>query len=140
MVVKKFGGRKISFGIGIHDSSSALLTYLLKGKESFILLSTGTWCINFNPFSNNSLFDQKQINAGATAYMKIDGSPVKSSRLFLGEEHRLKVEKLIEHFSMPKFYHRRLQLEDQVVEDVLQKIKKILSLEILGQQPCSSQG
>ena len=67
MVIKKFGGRKISFGIGIHDSSSALLTYLLKGKESFILLSTGTWCINFNPFSNNSLFDQKQINAGATA-------------------------------------------------------------------------
>ena len=124
MVVKKFGGRKISFGIGIHDSSSALLTYLLKGKESFILLSTGTWCINFNPFSNNSLFDQKQINAGATAYMKIDGSPVKSSRLFLGEEHRLKVEKLIEHFSMPKFYHRRLELEDQVVEDVLQKSKK----------------
>ena len=124
MVIKKFGGRKISFGIGIHDSSSALLTYLLKGKESFILLSTGTWCINFNPFSNNSLFDQKQINAGATAYMKIDGSPVKSSRIFLGEEHRLKVEKLIEHFSMPKFYHRSLQLEDQVVEDVLKKSKK----------------
>ena len=94
-VIKNFGGRKIAFGIGIHDSSSALLTYLLKGKESFILLSTGTWCINFNPFSGDSLFDEKQINAGATAYMKIDGSPVKSSRLFLGEEHRLKVEKLI---------------------------------------------
>ena len=124
MVVKKFGGRKISFGIGIHDSSSALLTYLLKGKESFILLSTGTWCINFNPFSNNSLFDQKQINAGATAYMKIDGSPVKSSRLFLGEEHRLKVQKLIEHFSKPKFYHHGLELEKQLMEEVLKKSKK----------------
>ena len=124
MVVKKFGGRKISFGIGIHDSSSALLTYLLKGKESFILLSTGTWCINFNPFSSDSLFNQKQINAGATAYMKIDGSPVKSSRLFLGEEHRLKVEKLIEHFSKPKFYHRELELEKQVTEEVLKKSKK----------------
>lgn len=123
-VIKNFGGRKISFGIGIHDSSSALLTYLLNGKESFILLSTGTWCINFNPFSSDSLFNQKQINAGATAYMKIDGSPVKSSRLFLGEEHRLKVEKLIEHFSKPKFYHRELELEKQVMEEVLKKSKK----------------
>ena len=124
MVVKKFGGRKISFGIGIHDSSSALLTYLLRGKESFILLSTGTWCINFNPFSSDSLFDQKQINAGATAYMKIDGSPVKSSRLFLGEEYRLKVQKLIKHFIKPKFYHHGLELEKQLMEDVLKKSKK----------------
>ena len=84
-------GRKITFGIGIHDSSSALLTYLLKGKESFLLLSTGTWCVNFNPFSSTSLFDENQIASGATAYMKIDGSPVKTSRLFLGEEHIMKV-------------------------------------------------
>ena len=123
-VIKSFGGRKISFGIGIHDSSSALLTYLLRGKESFILLSTGTWCINFNPFSSDSLFDQNQINAGATAYMKIDGSPVKSSRLFLGEEHRLKVQKLIEHFRKPKFYHHGLELEKQLMEEVLKKSKK----------------
>ena len=123
-VIKSFGGRKISFGIGIHDSSSALLTYLLRGKESFILLSTGTWCINFNPFSSDSLFDQNQINAGATAYMKIDGSPVKSSRLFLGEEHRLKVQKLIEHFSKPKFYHHGLELEKELMEEVLKKSKK----------------
>ena len=123
-VIKNIQGQNISFGIGIHDSSSALLTYLLKEKEPFILLSTGTWCINFNPFSKDSLFDEKQINAGATAYMKIDGSPVKSSRLFLGEEHRLKVEKLIEHFNKPKFYHRGLELEKQVIEKVLKKSKK----------------
>jgi len=123
-VIKNIQGRNISFGIGIHDSSSALLTYLLKEKEPFILLSTGTWCINFNPFSKDSLFDEKQINAGATAYMKIDGSPVKSSRLFLGEEHRLKVEKLIEYFNKPKFYHRGLELEKQVIEKVLKKSKK----------------
>ena len=109
IVVKNFNQREIIFGVGIHDSSSALLTYLLKGKESFILLSTGTWCINFNPFSDDSLFDKTQINNGATAYMKVDGSPVKSSRLFLGEEHRLKVKKLIKHFKKPKYYHRSLE-------------------------------
>lgn len=115
-ITKKIKGREITFGIGIHDSSSALLTYIMKGEESFILLSTGTWCINFNPFSNDSLFDEKQIDAGATAYMKIDGSPVKSSRLFLGEEHRLKVEKLIAHFDKPKFYHIGLECNEQVME------------------------
>ena len=122
-ITKKIKGREITFGIGIHDSSSALLTYLMKGKESFILLSTGTWCINFNPFSNDSLFDEKQIDAGATAYMKIDGSPVKSSRLFLGEEHRLKVEKLITHFDKSKFYHRGLEWSEQFMEGTHSKSK-----------------
>ena len=60
-LIKKIKGRNITFGIGIHDSSSALLTYLMKEKESFVLLSTGTWCINFNPFSKDFLFDKKQL-------------------------------------------------------------------------------
>ena len=120
-VIKNFEGRKITFGIGIHDSSSALLTYLLEGKESFMLLSTGTWCINFNPFSDGSLFDEKQIDEGATAYMKIDGSPVKTSRLFLGEEHRLKVQKLVAHFGAPEFYHRQLEFDKTIHEEQVQK-------------------
>ena len=39
-LIKNIKGRNITFGIGIHDSSSALLTYLMKEKESFVLLST----------------------------------------------------------------------------------------------------
>ena len=31
-VVKKYRGQRISFGIGVHDSSSALLSILLKEK------------------------------------------------------------------------------------------------------------
>ena len=121
MVTKDYGGRNISFGIGIHDSSSALLTYLLKGKESFILLSTGTWCINFNPFSKGLLFNEKQIESGVTAYMKIDGTPVITSRLFLGEEHRIQVQNLVNHFGVSKFYYRNLEF-DRVIFD--QKVKK----------------
>jgi len=123
IVIKEFGSRKITFGIGIHDSSSALLTYLLEGKDSFILLSTGTWCINFNPFTKDTIFNINQIESGATAYMKIDGSPVKSSRLFLGEEHRLKVEKLINHFKVPEFYHRKLKFDKKIFKMVLKKSK-----------------
>ncbi len=114
---KEISGRRITFGIGIHDSSSALLTYLLKGKESFLLLSTGTWCINFNPFSSTSLFDENQIASGATAYMKIDGSPVKTSRLFLGEEHRMKVKILTKYFRVPKFYHRSLVFNEGLYQE-----------------------
>lgn len=121
MVTKDYGGRNIFFGIGIHDSSSALLTYLLKGKESFILLSTGTWCINFNPFSKGLLFNEKQIESGVTAYMKIDGTPVITSRLFLGEEHRIQVQKLVNHFGVSKFYYRNLEF-DRVIFD--QKVKR----------------
>ena len=97
-VVKKYRGQRISFGIGIHDSSSALLSILLKEKETFLLLSTGTWCINFNPSSKDLLFNSNQIASGATTYMKIDGNPVKTSRLFMGEEHRIKLGELIQHF------------------------------------------
>ena len=68
-VVKKYGGQIISFGIGVHDSSSALLSILLKEKETFLLLSTGTWCINFNPSSKDLLFNSNQIASGATIYM-----------------------------------------------------------------------
>ena len=118
-ITKKIGGRRISFGIGIHDSSSALLTYLLKGKESFLLLSTGTWCINFNPFSNTSIFDENQVASGATAYMKIDGSPVKTSRLFLGGEHKMKVKKLAKFFQVPKFYHLSLGFNKELYEEYI---------------------
>ncbi|MEK9614228.1 MAG: carbohydrate kinase, partial [Flavobacteriaceae bacterium] len=122
-VIKTFGDQKIIFGIGIHDSSSALLTYLLKGKESFILLSTGTWCINFNPFSKESLFNEKQIADGATAYMKINGSAVNSSRLFMGEEHRLKFKQLVKHFKKSFNNYSDLSVNNDLIVSVSEESK-----------------
>ncbi len=103
-----YKGKKISFGIGIHDSSSALLKYLIKDKNKFILLSTGTWCINFNPFSNDQLFNKKDIQSGVTLYMKIDGGFVKTSRLYLGKEHEEKVKKLEDYYKSPKSLYKNL--------------------------------
>ena len=48
-------GKKIQVGIGIHDSSSSLAPYFSSSKGKFILLSTGTWCINMNPFNSETL-------------------------------------------------------------------------------------
>src|ERR1035438_3734879 len=44
------GALILQVGIGMHDSSAALIPYLLNFTEPFILLSTGTWNISLNPF------------------------------------------------------------------------------------------
>ncbi|HEY0108852.1 MAG TPA: FGGY family carbohydrate kinase, partial [Fibrella sp.] len=44
------GGKKVKVGVGLHDSSSALIPYLASFREPFVLISTGTWCISMNPF------------------------------------------------------------------------------------------
>src|SRR5262249_19662768 len=48
-------GHPVSVGIGVHDSSAALMPYLVSMKDPFILLSTGTWNIAFNPFNHEPL-------------------------------------------------------------------------------------
>jgi len=40
-------GNNYSVGIGLHDSSAALIPYLVNFHEPFILISTGTWCISW---------------------------------------------------------------------------------------------
>ncbi|MGZ5255284.1 MAG: FGGY family carbohydrate kinase, partial [Flavitalea sp.] len=42
-------------GIGLHDSSAALIPYQMSFREPFVLISTGTWCISMNPFNDSPL-------------------------------------------------------------------------------------
>jgi sugar (pentulose or hexulose) kinase len=46
---------KMPVGIGLHDSSAALIPYLSSFKEPFVLISTGTWNISLNPFNHAEL-------------------------------------------------------------------------------------
>lgn len=41
--------------------------------------------------------------------MRIDGKPVKATRLFLGNEYRLQVKKLDHHFGVSDDYHRSVK-------------------------------
>ena len=50
-------GQEYAVGVGLHDSSSALIPYLANFAEPFVLISTGTWCISLNPFNNAPLTD-----------------------------------------------------------------------------------
>ena len=91
------GGRTIEAGIGIHDSSASLAPYILAAPEDFVLVSTGTWCINMNP-SNNEPLTVEELEQDCLCFLGVHGKPVKSSRFFLGRIHDQNVERLEEHF------------------------------------------
>jgi len=94
----------IQVGLGLHDSSAALVPYLRQFNEPFILISTGTWCISMNPF-NDSVLTAEELANDVLAYMQLNGKQVKASRLFAGNEHEIVSKKLVKHFNADaKFY------------------------------------
>ncbi|MFM2361871.1 MAG: hypothetical protein RLZZ316_773 [Bacteroidota bacterium] len=88
----------IAIGIGLHDSSAALIPYLASFTEPFALLSTGTWCITLNPFNHTQLSDY-ELHNDCLCYLSYEGMPVKASRLFAGYEHEQQVKLLATHFN-----------------------------------------
>jgi len=94
---------KIPVGVGLHDSSAALIPYLSSFAEPFILLSTGTWCISLNPF-NHAQLTNNELNQDCLCYLSYEGKPVKASRLFAGYEHEQQVKRLSLHFNKPSDY------------------------------------
>lgn len=110
-------GKKLRVGIGIHDSSSALLPYVKSISKPFVLLSTGTWSIALNPFSGGDL-SEDDIKTDCIQYMRPDGSPVLASRLFLGNEYKLQVKILNAHYQAGPEEHRNIRFNPEVYRDV----------------------
>lgn len=119
-------GKKIIVGIGIHDSSSSLTPYFGSSKGKFILLSTGTWCINMNPFNDEKLTSE-QLNHDCLCYLSINRQPVKSSRLFLGHMHKTGVKKLTDHFRMPEDSYKKIEPDPEISEDLKRRFSKTRS-------------
>ncbi|MFC3198852.1 FGGY-family carbohydrate kinase [Parapedobacter deserti] len=92
-----FPGNGYGVGVGLHDSSAALIPYLISFHEPFVLLSTGTWCISLNPFNHTPL-TKAELDADCLCYMHYKGTSVKASRLFAGYEHEQQVKRIAEHF------------------------------------------
>jgi L-fuculokinase len=99
-------GQEMEVGTGLHDSSAALLPYLASSREPFLLLSTGTWSITFNPFSQDHLTPE-ELKADCLNFMRVDGSPVKASRLFFGKEFNIQTKRMAGYFgkSDPNYHH-----------------------------------
>jgi L-fuculokinase len=112
--------KKIKIGVGIHDSSSALLPYILSKKKPFLLLSTGTWSIALNPFNSESL-STEDIADNCLNYLRIDGKRVKASRFFMGNEYRLQVEVLCKYYKKEYGYHREVQFDQDLYLRLMEK-------------------
>lgn len=88
-----------AFGVGIHDSSAALIPYIKGTEEPFVLLSTGTWNITLNPFAEGSLTPEL-LECDCLNFLRADGKPVRASRLFLGHHANASLDLLKKHFGV----------------------------------------
>ncbi|MBT1700421.1 carbohydrate kinase [Fulvivirgaceae bacterium PWU4] len=96
-VTTNVGNKNCPVGVGLHDSSAALIPYLVNFHEPFVLISTGTWCISLNPF-NPSPLTAEELASDCLCYLQYKGTPVKASRLFAGYIHDHQVERIAAHF------------------------------------------
>lgn len=120
----------IPCGIGVHDSSGALLPYLKQEKEPFALLSTGTWAISINPFNKTPL-SASELTKDCLQFLSISGQPIKISRLFIGEEHKYQVEEMYAHWNLPLGTYKKLRFEESWYQKVSQNPKKRIGFHYL---------
>jgi sugar (pentulose or hexulose) kinase len=109
-----FPGNKYAVGVGLHDSSAALIPYLVNFHEPFILISTGTWCISLNPFNQTPLTNEELEN-DCLCYMTYEGNPVKASRLFAGYEHEQQVKRIADHFNKSAIHFRTIAYDADII-------------------------
>lgn len=104
----------IQSGIGLHDSSSALIPYLLSFPEPFVLISTGTWSISLHPFNNTAL-TKEELQRDCLCYLSWKGRPVKASRLFAGQYHEDQVKRIAAHFGQQAAKYHNIQPDRNIL-------------------------
>ncbi|MHB1921678.1 MAG: FGGY-family carbohydrate kinase [Chitinophagaceae bacterium] len=104
-----FRERLIPVGTGLHDSSAALIPYLHKTREPFLVLSTGTWGITLNPFSTQPLV-LEELQKDCLNYLTPQAKPVKASRFFLGKIHDQVTLQMARHFHLEEQFHKKMPM------------------------------
>ena len=112
------GNQELIAGVGLHDSSAALVPYLAQFKEPFLLLSTGTWCISLNPFSRSPLTTEELSN-DCLCYLDYKGNPVKASRLFGGNEHEQQTKRMAEHYNVGPDHYKEIDYNPGIVDNLI---------------------
>ncbi|UFH57048.1 FGGY-family carbohydrate kinase [Spirosoma sp. KNUC1025] len=107
----------LKVGVGLHDSSAALIPYLASFREPFVLISTGTWCISLNPF-NESPLTVEELQYDCLCFLHYKGKPVKASRLFAGYEHEQQVKRLAEHFQTDLNYYQTVAFDPDIIQQL----------------------
>ncbi len=107
-------GQTVKVGVGIHDSSSALASYLLKLSDPFALISTGTWSITLNPYPVGELtFEELQNDC--LNFLSITGGTVKASRFLLGYELDHQLERLNKYFNKEAKYYKTVEPDEALL-------------------------
>jgi sugar (pentulose or hexulose) kinase len=107
----------LQVGIGLHDSSAALIPYLVAFNEPFILISTGTWSISLNPFSTKPLSADELLNDCLT-YLSFQHKPVKASRYAIGFIHDESVRAIADHFSLETNQIRTFGFNQSLIKEM----------------------
>lgn len=109
-----YSGVSFQTGIGLHDSSAALIPYLVNFAGPFVLLSTGTWSISLNPFNLSSLTGDELKN-DCIKYLRYNGKPVKASRLFSGHGYDQQVKRIAAHFNQDSIKYKTIVYDPETV-------------------------
>ncbi len=112
-----FNSNKFKIGTGLHDSSAALIPYLINFHEPFVLISTGTWCISLNPF-NDSPLTSDELKNDCLCYLQFQGKPVKASRLFSGFEYEQMVKHIATHFNTDEIKYRSINFDSSIIQHI----------------------
>lgn len=117
-------GVEIEIGVGMHDSSAALVPYLRAFDEPFLLLSTGTWCITLNPFSTEPLRPD-ELRRDCLSYLSYRGEPVKASRLFAGSEHERATKHLAAYFHCDETAYQGVPFDRTLLSQVRERFRQV---------------
>lgn len=109
-----FPGNDYVVGTGLHDSSAALIPYLVSFHEPFVLISTGTWCISLNPF-NESPLTIDELQQDCLCFLQYQGRPVKASRLFAGNDHEEGLKRIASHFAQDIIKYRAVHYNPDTI-------------------------
>ena len=82
--------------LGIHDSNSSLIPYLITQKKDFVLNSTGTWCVAMHPV-DQVRFEADELGKMIFYNLSFEGRPVKTSILMGGLEYAFYTEAVMKH-------------------------------------------
>lgn len=113
VLTAEFPGNSYKVGIGLHDSSAALIPYLVSFSMPFVLISTGTWSISLNPFNQTPL-TADELKHDCLNYLQYKGKPVKASRLFTGYEYEQQVKRIAAHFKQDEIRYRTIPFDPAI--------------------------
>lgn len=82
--------------LGIHDSNSSLVPYLISQEKDFVLNSTGTWCVAMHPAEKVD-FSLDELGKMVFYNLSYQGKPVKTSILLGGLEYSVYTDALMSH-------------------------------------------